>query len=78
MDSSTLDFAGKGESEKPAEIAIYPSKLEGASEESKPAKEIFTGGDENKGSKKTGLAQEDITSCLKGDVDPEDSPPNNS
>lgn len=78
MDSLPLDFAVKGESEKPAEIAIYPSKLEGASEESKPAKEVFTGGDENKGSKRTGLAQEDITSCAKGDVDPEDSPPNKS
>ncbi|KAA0064078.1 protein TIME FOR COFFEE isoform X1 [Cucumis melo var. makuwa] len=78
VDSLPLDFAVKGESEKPAEIAIYPSKLEGASEESKPAKEVFTGGDENKGSKRTGLAQEDITSCAKGDVDPEDSPPNKS
>lgn len=78
VDSSSLDGAAKGESEKPAEIEIYPSKLEGASEEIKPAKEVCTGGDESKGSKKTALAQEDITSCAKGDVDPEDSPPTKS
>ncbi|XP_038896875.1 protein TIME FOR COFFEE-like isoform X2 [Benincasa hispida] len=73
VDSSSLDGTAKGESEKPAEVEIYPSKLEVASEESKPAKEVCTGGDENKGSKRTGLAPEDANSCAKGDVDPEDS-----
>ncbi|KAG6575907.1 Protein TIME FOR COFFEE, partial [Cucurbita argyrosperma subsp. sororia] len=90
--TESLDGAAKAESEKPAEIEIYPSKLGGASdfslnlgsherktEEMKPEKEVCTSGDENKGSRKTVLVQEDVTSCVKGDVDPEDlSPPTKS
>ena len=87
-----MDGAAKAESEKPAEIEIYPSKLGGASdfslnlgsherktEEMKPEKEVCISGDENKESKKTVLVQEDVTSCVEGDVDPEDlSPPTKS
>ncbi|XP_022150282.1 protein TIME FOR COFFEE isoform X2 [Momordica charantia] len=47
-------------------------------EESKLTKEFFTGGDENPGSKKTVSTQDDLPSCIKGDVGPEDSPPSKS
>lgn len=92
VQNDSLDGAAKGESEQPADMMeIYPQKLERASdlsmnlgshgrktEESKPTKVVYTGGDENKGSKKTVLTQEDVASCAKGDIELEDSPPTKS